>query len=435
MVGGSYEGLTQWWTAKGRPPHLTCIVPQAVGAARLGPRWSLDTGVPEQYWIWWFNLVMGRTMQNPGGPSWEANWQHSPLRTLHERIGTAREYWPRYVDGEIDFLSPDFALTDEDWARFDVPALVGVGWWDDQSTMSTWLALRGSPAAERSRLLIGAWDHAGNLAPRPTLGGLDVSPTVIDTIAYVERFLALHLKGDESAAAGLSRCKIFRTGAMVWEDLDDWPSPSEPTPWHLGADGTLAERVPDGDGEDGYDTDPANPPRDFSNLDVLAWSDPPLDGRYALRRDDVLVYTGDVLERPVDVSGRAVFEGFVSVDATDADLVIGVHDVYPDGRSIGLDGFGSGALRLSFRNGADPEPLTPGEPVAASVPLAWMHHTFLPGHRIRLVVSSTSYPNRVPNPHTGEAWADVVDPRPARVTIHRGPQHPSRLVLPVEGGR
>jgi putative CocE/NonD family hydrolase len=432
MVGGSYEGLTQWWSAKGRPPHLACIVPQAVGAATMGPRWSVDTGVPEQYWIWWFNLVTGRTMQNPGAPSWEANWAHRPLRTLHEQSGTARDWWPRYVAGEIDFLSPDFALTAEDWARFEVPALIGVGWWDDQSTMTTWMALRESPAAARSRLLIGAWDHAGNLAPRPTLGGVDVSASVIDTIGYVERFLALHLKGDESAAAELSRCRIFRTGRMRWEELDDWPSPAVPASWYLGPDGTLGTAAPEAEGADSYGTDPTNPPRDFSNLDVLAWSDPPLDARHALRRDDVLVFTSDALDQAVDASGRAVLDCYVSVDAPDADLVVGVHDVYPDGRSIALDGFGPGILRLSFRDGADPVPLPEGEPVAVSVPLVWMHHTFLPGHRIRLIVTSTSYPNRVPNPHTGEPWADVLEGRPATVTVHHGPEHPSRLVLPEE---
>jgi hypothetical protein len=52
-----------------------------------------------------------------------------------------------------------------------------------------------------------------------------VSNSVIDVFGYIERFLALHLKEDESAAAELERCKVFRTGAMAWEALDDWPSP------------------------------------------------------------------------------------------------------------------------------------------------------------------------------------------------------------------
>jgi putative CocE/NonD family hydrolase len=432
MVGSSYEGLTQWWTAKGRPPHLCCIVPQAVGSASLGPRWSMNSGVPFQYWIWWFNLVTGRTTQHSGAPSWTARYDSLPLRSLHEQVGTSREHWPKYVAGEIDWLGPDDALTPEDWAQLETPALIGVGWWDDQNAMTTWMALKDSPAGPRSRLLIGAWDHAGNLAPRPTLGGMDVSESVIDVIGYIERFLALHLKEDAAAADELSRCRIFRTGLMQWESLDDWPSPdAAPTPWHLDEGGALSLEPSRADGADGYVYDPSDPIRDFSNLDMLAWSDPPLDSRYLLRRDDVLVFTSAPRERRLDVSGQAVFEGFVSADCPDTDLVADLYDIHPDGRSIMLGALAR-PLRLAYRNGPDAEPLRPGEPVSVRLPFSWVHHSFLPGHRVGLSLSSSRFPFCAPNRNTGEAWADATDGRVARVSVHRGARYPSQLVLPVE---
>jgi putative CocE/NonD family hydrolase len=423
MVGGSYEGRTQWWTARHRPPHLRCIVPQAVGAASEGPRFTQDTGVPHQYRIWWFNLVSGRTMQNAGAPSWTANYDRLPLRDLHEHVGASHAWWPRYVAGEIEPLGPDHALSTEDWERFAVPALVGVGWWDDQTTMTTWTTVSASPAGPRSKLLIGAWDHAGNLAPRPVLGGLDVAASAIDTFAYVERFLALHLKDEPDE---LARCRVFRTGALEWESLDDWPAPAEEAAWHCGAGGTLVEEQP-GPGGDAYTYDPADPPRDFSNLDVFAWSDPPLDSRYLLRRDDVLFYASAPLERRVDVSGRARFEGAVSVDCPDTDLAVGIYDVAPDGRAIVLGDLS--IQRLAFRNGPVAEPLPPGEPVDVRIELSWLHHAFLPGHRIGLALLSAAYPHWALNRNTGEPWADAVDARVARVTIHRPG---SRLVLPRE---
>jgi putative CocE/NonD family hydrolase len=436
MVGSSYEGLTQWWTAKGRPPHLRCIVPQAMGVASLGPRPSMDTGVPFQYWIWWFNLVTGRTTQHSGAPSWGARYDSLPLRSLDEQVGTSRDHWPRYVAGEIDLLGPDHALTAEDWAELGTPALIGVGWWDDQNTMSTWMALKDSPAGPRSRLLIGAWDHAGNLAPRPTLGGMDVSASVCDVIGYIERFLALHLKEDAAAEADLSRCRIFRTGEMKWETLDDWPSPeAAPVSWHLDADGGLSTEPAQDDGEDSYVYDPDDPVRDFSNLDMLAWSDPPLDSRYLLRRKDVLVFTSAPLEQRVDASGHAIFEGFVSADCPDTDLIAELYDIHPDGRAIVLGSILGASLRLAYRNGPEAEPLQPGEPAAVRLPLTWMHHSLLPGHRIALSLTSSRFPFLARNRNTGEAWPDVTESRIARVTIHRGPAHPSRLVLPVEPAR
>lgn len=443
MVGGSYEGLTQWWTAKGRPPHLRCIAPMAIGVARRGPRLGWDSGVPVQYWIWWFNLVTGRTQQHSGAPSWEANYDHLPLRTLHEQVGTAHRWWPAYVDGKLDYLSEDFALSEEDWAQLDLPVLIGVGWWDDQSTMDAWMALRGSPGRDEARLLIGAWDHAGNMAPRPVLGGLDVSESVIDTIAYVERFLARHLK-DEQPAEQDPVCKVFRTGRMRWESLDAWPAPSAtPTGWYLGSSGDartldgageLSAEAPAVEGSDSYTYDPSAPARDFSNLDVFAWSDPPLDSRYLLRRDDALVYVGPELEEAVDVSGQAEFDGYVSIDCPDTDLCVGVYDVHPDGRMLIAGGeLGTpGIQRLSQRNGPDPEPLTPGEIYRVRIPMSWLHHTFLPGHRIAVSVMSSAYPSFSLNRNTGEPWPDAIESRPVQVTIHHGAAHPSRLVLPVE---
>jgi putative CocE/NonD family hydrolase len=306
MVGISYEGLTQWWAAKAHPPHLKCIAPLAIGVARSGPRSSFDTGVPHLYWNWWFHSVSGRTQQHGGAPSWEANMRHAPLRTLDEQVGTASKFWSLYVDGSIDYLGDDFVLTETDWDGLDLPVLVGVGWWDDQTTMTTWERLQQSPAGKRSELLIGAWDHGGNKAPRATLGGMDVSASAIDTVAFVERFLARHLKG-RGAGERAARCRVFRTGAMRWEDLDDWPAAgTAPQSWHLSSSrdartlsggGSLQLSPPQDGGSDSYAFDPDRPAPDFTNLDLFSWSDPPLDHRYRARRSDVLVYTGPALER------------------------------------------------------------------------------------------------------------------------------------------
>lgn len=442
MVGISYEGLTQWWAAKAHPPHLRCIAPMAIGVASLGPRPSFNTGVPHLYWNWWFHGVSGRTQQHGGAPSWEANIGHLPLRTLDKQVGTAKKWWPQYVEGKIDYLGDDFVLTDDDWDALDLPVLIGVGWWDDQTTMNTWEKLRHSPASDRAELLIGAWDHGGNKSPHPILGGLDVSASVIDPVAHVERFLAKHLKGEASGQSA-SRCRVFRTGSMQWENLDDWPTTrTDPHSWHLDSsgdartlsgDGTLGDQ-PATHGTDSYVFDPHAPARDFTNLDLFSWSDPPLDQRYLLRRPDVLVYTSTVLNHPVDVSGQAEFEGYVSITTPDADLSVLLVDVYPDGRRMLVGGElgATGLLRLSLRDGKDPQFLEPSEVVKVHIPLVWMHHRFLKGHRIAIAIQSSAYPAFARNLNTGEPWPDAVDARSAEVTLHHGPKHPSRLVMPIE---
>jgi predicted acyl esterase len=58
---------------------------------------------------------------------------------------------------------------------------------------------------------------------------------------------------------------------------------------------------------------------------------------------------------------------------------------------------------------------------------------FLPGHRIRLDISSSNFPRYDRNTNTGGVIAREAEDQmiPAVNRIHHGPDHPSRLVLPI----
>src|SRR6185437_12548000 len=291
MIGGSYNGLTQWWTAAARPPHLSCIVPQCVGCVRQSEVPHQGSGIPMQYWLWWMALVTVRTNQNAGAPSWEDQMLSMPLRTLDARLGLKTSAWQLYAAGAMDYLSPDFALTEDQVRAIDVPVLLTVGWWDDQETIFAWRVLQKARSASQCRLLIGAWDHAGNSAPRAVLGGLDVAASVLEIPVYLERFLALHLKSEINELAGAPRCHVFQTGAHRWDDIDDWPHPeaieilfyfaSQGDARSLRGNGQLVREPPRGGASsDSFTFDPSHPARDMTNMAVFAWSDPPLDIRY-----------------------------------------------------------------------------------------------------------------------------------------------------------
>jgi putative CocE/NonD family hydrolase len=439
MVGGSYEGLTQWWTAASHPPHLRCIAPMAVGVWKNSQTPFSGSGWPAQYWIWWMNMVMGRTFQHPGAPSWETGMTHLPLNSLDGRFGLESTAWKDYVEGHIDFLSPEFGLTDADMAAIDIPVLVGVGWWDDQTTLDTWRGLQQAKSAADCRLLVGAWDHAGNLAPRAVLGGLDQTASVIDPIAYLDEFFRLHLKGEDSPLSEQPRCKVFRTGAQQWDKMEQWPPPeavehslylgSDGDARSLNGDGRLQSGIPLDEGEDSYTFDPNDPGRDLTNMDVFAWSDPPLDQRYRLRRRDVLVYDGEPLQRTLMVSGQLRLQLWLSSDRPDTDLQYAIFDVHPDGRSIALGG--RGICRLRYRNGSQPELLQPGEVIDFELPGGYLHHEFKPGHRLRLMVNSSGFSFLARNAGTGGHWAEDEKLHPQRNTVYHGPTRPSRLIIPL----
>jgi putative CocE/NonD family hydrolase len=56
---------------------------------------------------------------------------------------------------------------------------------------------------------------------------------------------------------------------------------------------------------------------------------------------------------------------------------------------------------------------------------------FLPGHRLRLEVSSSNFPRFDRNLNTGRTGGGEVDMQRAEQTIYHDGEHPSHLLLPV----
>ena len=64
--------------------------------------------------------------------------------------------------------------------------------------------------------------------------------------------------------------------------------------------------------------------------------------------------------------------------------------------------------------------------------LGGIGHTFMAGHRLRLSVCSSAYPEAFPNPGTGEpVTTSTAEPRVARQRVFHDGARPSWLELPV----
>ena len=138
-----------------------------------------------------------------------------------------------------------------------------------------------------------------------------------------------------------------------------------------------------------------------------------------------------MLTEPLEVTGHVSLTLDASLSAPDTDFTGKLVDVFPDGRAIFLT---DGIIRARYRNSlAEPQPLTPGEPVRLSLDLSVTSNVFLPGHRIRLEVSSSNFPRFDRNTNTGGVIADETADQ-AAVAVNRvlhGPDFPSQLTLPV----
>ena len=157
----------------------------------------------------------------------------------------------------------------------------------------------------------------------------------------------------------------------------------------------------------------------------------PWDQRVLEARDDVLSYTSDELDRDLEVIGPVEMVLFAASSAKDTDFFVRVCDVYPDGRSIFLT---EGLIRARYRNSKDgdsTELLEPGEVAEYRIRCYPMANVFERGHRIRLDVTSSSFPRFSRNLNNGEDVGTSTRIEVARQTVLHTDVYPSHVVLPV----
>lgn len=90
-------------------------------------------------------------------------------------------------------------------------------------------------------------------------------------------------------------------------------------------------------------------------------------------------------------------------------------------------------VRARHRNSLDVEELlTPGEVVEIRVALGPTACRFQEGHRIRLEITSSDFPNHDRNHNTGRNDLADTELVSAQQTLYHTSEYPSRLILPVD---
>jgi putative CocE/NonD family hydrolase len=146
-------------------------------------------------------------------------------------------------------------------------------------------------------------------------------------------------------------------------------------------------------------------------------------------RKDVLVYTSAPLESGLEATGPLEAVLYVSSSAKDTDFTAKLLDVFPDGRAFNIQ---EGILRARYRKGFGKKVwMEPGEVHQVNVSLSATSWYWRPGHRIRVEVSSSSFPRWDRNLNTGGDNYDEKSWVTARNTIHHSDEYPSHIVIPV----
>jgi putative CocE/NonD family hydrolase len=461
VYGTAYSANTALYVAALDRPEVGACAVLGTGAD-IHDGWVYTSGAFELGWnVYWSYMTLSESIARLPDDDVRAELKREYADLYRNQLGVAgrlpiSDHPLLERAGDVQYREwlehPDY---DDFWRAVDVlaepqklraPMLSIVGWYDNflKSHFDLYHAL--SPQAPH-RLVCGPWEHANYVSPFSTsrTGEIELGPDAVSGVAVstplVLDWFDRWLKGEEKGASGGVR--YWQLGENVWKEAPSWPPPHEEMRWYLqsgGAantldgDGVLAPDEPADAVPDAYVYDPLDPVPTLYGKTLMPTILPAgiADQTPLERRRDVLCYTSDPLEEPLAANGRIRVELWASSSAVDTDFTAKLVDVAPDGYAMNL---ADGIVRARYRDSPRrrSEPLEPGEPTRFAIDLWDLAHTFLPGHRLRLEVSSSNFPRFDRNLNTGhELGADgAADAVRAEQHVLHDPAHPSALVLPV----
>ena len=444
----------QWQLAPLCPPSLKVMLAESVasGAANLYP-----IGI-ERHYTWVYSHKMNllpdlRRRENRPGihTRWEAFmlWQQEsrkwinwlPLRDMPwggYNYQEGQKFNSRWEDRDALIFRLDEGCKD-----ITVPNLNITGWYDfcnDNMLLFRTMVEKAKTEVARtgSRIIIGPWTHSGSGGPEARhVGDFDFGPDVrLDLDAMRIHWFDYWLKGIENDADKDAPVKIFVMGDNKWRDEQRWPIQrakdkvlfvtsnghgNRPT-----GDGKLVWQQPEQLGKDRYLYDPNDPVPTLLNPPSLLLS--PNDQRPLSDREDILVYQTEPLEERFEVTGNPVIELYASSSAPDTDWFVRLIDVALDGSARNISWR---AVRARYRNGFDePEFLKLGEVVKYTLRMWPTSNAFLPGHRIRIDITSSDFPVWDRNHNTAVDQYDDATLVIAKQTVYHGGEHATRIILP-----
>ena len=412
--GSSQGGYAQNYLAVTQPPHLTCQYMVDTGLSLFHEGYRIGgTTRPERF------KGMDGVCRNPkDNRELLAEWFSHP---------TYDDYW-KDEDCTLHF------------DKMNVPCFTIGSWYDfmNQGSIASYVGRQhkgGKNSRGQQKLLIGPWLH-GRTNKGNKVGELTYPENAAWGVhAHMIKWFDRYLKGKDNGVLDEPTVRYYVMGAVgekgtpgnVWREAKDFPPKIKYKPFYLRHGGELSQAIP-GRRETAstYESDPLKP------MSIPGRSFPGArDARKFEEQPEVLTFTTEVLDKPVEWTGRTKAVLNVSSTAPDTDFIVRISDVYPDGRSILIVDY---PLRARYREGFEKEVfMKPGEVYTLKWDIGWMSQIFNKGHRIRVTVASTGAPLYEPNPQNGKPLTIEFpkDARKATNTIHHSRIHASWIEAPM----
>lgn len=319
-----------------------------------------------------------------------------------------------------------------------LPAILVVGGAYDTDdcygALNTYRLIRQNSPDTDIHFVYGPWTHGGwHHADYEGLGDVKftkgISEDFMRDIEYP--FFRYYLEGKGRKPKPVY---AIASGSDSWQKMDVWPS-SEMTlkPLYLTNDSSLSfDESSYESSVSSYVSDPDNPVPFMEDASRRDNSYMVADQRFATERADVLSFVSHVQEDVLKLQGPVKVDMNLSVSTDDADLVVKLIDVYPDGYQMLIRG---DVFPVRYREGFNaPKPATPGEVMNIQFTMNDVAHWVQPGHRLMVQIQSSWFPlvNMNPQKFMDNIYmAKPEDYQKSEVTIYHQKDLQSRILLPV----
>jgi predicted acyl esterase len=435
MFGDSYYGYTQWAAVASGHPALRAIVPRVTSAdiainrtqwaGAVAPLYGAD--YLAHYWV------------DQPIYDYDVDWSHRPLAQVFDDAFTVIGARSAAFDAALQNANDPHAAGPR-WQQhpFDllrIPVLHSVGWFDNiaPESMRDYTTLTSRPdRAGLQYLVADATDHENY-----QLYDVPVGPATDhdQNDAALQRLIPVYLgpaldffdqtlrgRGD---LAGVPPVR-WRLGHDGWHETTAWPPPGARelrlylTGGRATADaegGSLTERPDGARATVRWTHDPGNLVTSTVTNPFAFLHEFP-DEQAIQSRPDVLTFTSEAHQRPLDLTGLVRLRVHVGTTGPSMHLHAKLADVAPDGTARMLVR-GQAAV-------ANPDPDR-----VVEIALGHTGYRVRPGHRLRVHLACSDYPLYIWHPGTREnPWHAIRGERNEQTLVTGGPA-PSHLSIMV----
>ncbi len=443
MLGASYMGIIQLFTAGHQPPHLKCIFPIVAMSDAYSDIVFQGGTLDEEFIPSWLGLVVALGL---APPTYAIQDPLAAITAITQHIAQVPIYGTWLLNNYTYNSFYDERSPARLWDQINVPMYCTAGWFD----LFTRGAFRNFTNIDvPKKMMAGEWYHLTG-ALMDGVGGPAIQKAWFD----------YWLKGIDNGIMDEPDINLYVMGADRWRTENEWPlaravntdyylsgthpGSGVPNDWGLTTQAPPAEATPES-----MNFDPTNGvlSRSTTRWAMGATSFLPTAENDQLNELKCLCYSTDVLTQDLEVTGPITMtlyasSAFLPVDANqllqqlkdasgldltgniaaeslknDVQWVVNLQDVGPDGSSRNIT---SGWLLASHRV-SDVDPVSPEAGVIYEYTIEiWpTSNVFQAGHRIRLDLSNSDFPHLLP----------VLVPSISQ--IYHDAAHPSHVTLPV----